>query len=524
MMEINLKEQLEKLNQIGIALSSETNLMRLLGLVVEESREFTGADAGSLYIRDGDVLCFEVAQNDTLARRSEAQADSFRPFPLPLTRTSIAGYVAVTGETLNVKDVYELEHDASVEYSFNRDFDKRNDYRSRSMLVVPMQDHRHENIGVLQLINALDDNGQVKPFPTDVEDLVRSLASQAAVAINNAKLISDIKNLFSALVKYSASAIDARSPHTAGHSMRVAALAGLLAKAVNKQRTGAYANMSLNEDELEELDYAAWLHDIGKIGVRENVLEKAGKLNPDRMHLISSRFERIGLSIKLDYKQKILDKYSNGAPEPSEIAALEQEMKIRLADIESDLALIHKINNPGWIDDGEMTSLERIASGTYLDDAGEPRPYLDDFEYENLSVRKGNLTNIEYQEIQSHVAHTENIVAKIPFTPELSRIPEFASAHHEMLNGSGYPKHLTGTEIPLQARILAVADIFDALVARDRPYKKAIPVDRALSILRDEASVGRLDPELVELFIMEKIGSEETVNSLFNENDHKAGQ
>ena len=516
-----LQERIKKLNQIGIALSSETNLARLLSLVVQEARNFTHADAGSLYIRDGENLRFEVAQNDTMDRRAGGVAQGFQPFPLPLTRTSISGFVALTGTVLNVEDVYELEKDDSVEFSFNRDFDQRNDYRSRSMLVVPMLDHRHENIGVIQLINALDPSGRVIPFSKEVEDLVLSLASQAAVAIRNAQLIDSIKNIFSALVQYSASAIDARSPHTAGHSRRVAALSMMVAEAINKSQDGPYADFSFSEEEMEELNYAAWLHDIGKIGVREHVLEKSGKLSDTHMALIAARFRQIGLTVRNECQRRMLEACKNGDQPDETIAALERECDLRLGEIDEDLAFIQRINTPGFMPDEDVARLVAIAAKTYPVSEGETASYLDDFEYQNLSVRKGNLTTEEYREIQSHVVHTHNIVEKIPFTKELSRIPDFAAAHHEMLNGTGYPGGLTGNDIPVQARILSVVDVFDALVARDRPYKKAMPVDRALAILQDEAKNGRLDPDLVDLFINEGIGSEETVTRLSRQNEDR---
>lgn len=508
----DLKDQIQRLNDIGIALSSETKLDRLLDLIVRELRGFTLADAGSLYIRDGDNLLFEVAQNDTLQARQGADAESFRPFPLPLTKKSIAGYVALTGETLNITDVYEF--DDSVEFSFNQDFDKRNNYRTKSMLVVPMFDHRKEIIGVLQLINALDSKGGVIPFSQDVESLVLSLASQAAVAIRNAQLIASIKNLFAALVQYSASAIDARSPHTAGHSRRVASLALLAAAAIDRQTQGPFAETSFSEEELEELSYAAWLHDIGKIGVREWVLEKSDKLNPTRMDLIRSRFGQISQGLQLEHQRRLLNFYEASRPDPEEIAVLESERDRRLEQIRDDLDFLIKINTPGWVSDEDLARLDEIAAKEFTGGDGKKIRCLNDFEYKNLGIRKGNLTDEEYREIQSHVTYTYNIVKQIPFTPELSRIPTFAAAHHEMLNGTGYPKGLKAKNIPLQARILGVVDIFDALVARDRPYKKAMPVEKALFILQDEAKVGRLDPNIVDLFVKEKLWTDETFEAL----------
>jgi response regulator RpfG family c-di-GMP phosphodiesterase len=344
------------------------------------------------------------------------------------------------------------------------------------------------------------------------------------VAIRNAQLIASIKNLFAALVQYSASAIDARSPHTAGHSRRVAGLSLALADALNRQTDGPYAEIQFTNEEIEELSYAAWLHDVGKIGVKEQVLEKANKLSDTRMELIHTRFERIDLAVSLDCQNRLLALYRSDENVTAAAAALEEEKERQLARLEQDLALVVKINAPGWVSDEELARIEEIAALTYRDSDGQMRPYLTEFELKNLSVRKGNLTLEEYREIQSHVIHTQNILANIPFTPELARIPVFAAAHHEMLNGTGYPQGLTGPDIPLQARIIGVADIFDALVAKDRPYKKAMPIDRALNILREEAETGRLDSGLVDLFIKEEIWTRPVADSLIVKDDYLESQ
>ncbi len=497
MPERDLEERIRKLNRIGVALTSETNLERLLNLVVREVRGFTRADAGSLYIRDGESLRFEVAQNDSLDRRKTGPAEPFRPFPIPLTRTSIAGFVALTGKVLNIVDVYELAD--SVEFSFNQDFDRRNEYRSQSMLVAPMIDHRHETIGVLQLINPQDSSGRVIPFSQDMEALVLSLASQAAVAIRNARLISDMKSVFAALVRYSASAIDARSPHTAGHSRRVAALCLRLAQAVSDQTDGPFADVRFTREELEELSYAAWLHDIGKIGVREEVLEKTTKLDPTGMALVRARFQHAQAAQNAEALEKLVVHGREISPGADAWDRYQSERAFRQAEYERNFDFLERINQPGWLGEADLAHLYRLSEIRFPDGQGRPTPLLTDDEVAHLGVRQGNLTPDEYQEIKSHVLHTRNIVGKIPFTPELARIPLFAAAHHERMDGTGYPEGLAGPAIPLQARILGVADIMDALVASDRPYKKALTVDRAVAVLREEAAAGRLDADLVAL-------------------------
>ena len=491
-----LKDLIRRLNQIGIALSSETHLPTLLELLVREVRRFTRADAGSLYFKMGSQLRFQVAQNDTLTARKTALTGAFRPYPIPLDKTSIAGYVAVTGETLNIADVYQLRPEA--EYRFNPAFDDRNDYRSRSMLALPIGNHDNEIIGVLQLINALDEKGNVTVFDSDHVDLVASLASQAAVAIQNARLITAIHEVFAALVRYSASAIDARSPHTAGHSRRVATYCLRLARAVNDQTSGPFAQISFSDKELEELNYAAWLHDIGKIGVREEVLEKVDRLTPAAMELIASRFEMIKLANL--FEAELNGRQAGGGPHNPA-----SEVERSLEETDQDLEFIRQINRAKWIKAEQIERIERIRTKTFRDARGQIRPYLTEEEAHYLSVREGNLTSEEYEEIRAHVLHTLNIINKIPFAKDLERIPLIAAAHHEKLDGSGYPLGLKAPDIMIQARILGLADVYDALTATDRPYRGAMPTEEALKILTREAEAGKLDRDLVELFVTKRL-------------------
>lgn len=501
-MDRDFKKRLRDLNRIGIALSAEHNLDLLLEVIVRKARHFTQADAGSLYIKEEDSLNFVVAQNDTLDRKDPQRAP-FKSSKLKISKESIAGYVAITGELLNIKDAYSLSK--NTPYQFDSSFDRNMNYRTSSMLVVPMKDHQDEIIGVLQLINSLDKQGNLIPFEKEDEDLVSSLASQAAVAIRNAKLIKEIKNLFKSLVEYSVSAIDARSPHTAGHSRRVATYAMKVAKAINEEEEGPFAKTNFSNEELEELNYAAWLHDMGKIGVREYVLEKADKLSLGRMEAIVNRFNYIKKSLESEAILKKNKFYEEGRYHPEIFEELDQALSSNLRMLNEELAFIDKVNKPGFLPDDDLQRLTSIKNKTYTDVDGQERPYLTDFEFENLSVRKGNLTAKEREEIQSHVQHTLNIVGKIPFPKNLAHIPEYAACHHEMLNGDGYPNKLKGEEISLQAKILSAIDIYDALTAADRPYKKAIPTEKALDILRFEVKDNHLDKDIVELFINKKL-------------------
>ncbi len=490
------KDIVEQLNQIGLALTSEHNLNRLLSMIVNEVRRFTRSDGGSLYIKEAEELSFEVAQNDTLSRRHGEQP--FNPFKIPINTKSIAGYVATTGNILNIADLGKVGDDVTFSLTTMREFDKNMNYQSVSMLAVPMRDHKDEIIGVIQLINALDADGNPKPFSLDMQRLVLSLTSQAAVAISNSRFILQVKNLFESIVTYSAQAIDARSPHTAGHSDRVSELVLSLAHCINAEDNGSFSDIVFNEEGLNELRIAALLHDIGKIGVRESVLDKSNKLTDDRLEAIENRFAFVRRDMENDLKDRLLEDRSMS---DAEIASLKTDNTAKLAILDEDLALIEKLNIPKYYTDEDEVQLRSIAEKTYRDINGDEQPFLTEYELTNLLVRKGNLTSDERKEIESHVVHTLKILEKIPFTEEFRNIPAIAATHHEMLNGSGYPKGLTAEAIPLQARMLAIADIFDALTAKDRPYKPPLPLPVTIKILREEAGNGRLDTDLVELFI-----------------------
>ncbi|RMD88404.1 MAG: HD domain-containing protein [Calditrichaeota bacterium] len=325
------------------------------------------------------------------------------------------------------------------------------------------------------------------------------------MAIRNAKLIEEIKNLFRSLVRYSAKAIDARSPHTAGHSGRVAKYSVRIARAINEAKEGRLGKIYFSPEEIEELRMAAWLHDIGKIGVRESVLEKVTKLNSDQIKTIEERFETIKNWVKNKYLEKKLCIALNGKNSKVELEKLDQQLQSELKEIDESLAFIKKINEPGFLTENDRKRLQQIAERSYANSKGERRYFLTPQEYESLSIVRGNLTENEYKEIQSHVEHTLSILNKIPFTRDLQNIPKYAAAHHEYLDGSGYPRGLKGDEIPIQARIMCIADIYDALSSPDRPYKRALPLEKTLEILRQEAQKGKLDADIVELFIQKKL-------------------
>ncbi|MBM4287760.1 MAG: GAF domain-containing protein [Deltaproteobacteria bacterium] len=478
----------QKLIDISIALTSERDLNRLLFRIITELRQLTAAQGGSLYLVEGDFLKFEIAQNEALARSFGSDYLCFKYHEIPINQESIAGYAALTGKVLTIEDVYHLPE--FLPCHFDPSFDRRNNYRTQAMLAAPLKDHRGEVVGVLQLINPVNESGEIRPFSAEDETLVLALASQAAVAINNVRLLATIKNLFEALMVYSVSAIDARSPHTAGHSRRVAAYSLALARGVNECRHGPLAEVSFSDPELEELRFSAWLHDIGKIGVRDALLDKNQKLSADHLEAIRWRFY---------------------------LAQMQAGSEAAKAELEQDFLFIQEINRLNYLPAEAPERLAGIAAKRlYLKEDTHPllteaecqtlrQPLLTPEELTSLLVLRGNLTPQEYAEIQGHALQTLNILEKIPFSKHLARVPRFAAGHHERLDGSGYPFHLTAAELPYQTRILAIADIFDALTSTDRPYRSSYAYDKAAAVLQEEAARGRLDQDLVELFVSRRL-------------------
>jgi len=435
---------------------------------------------------------------------------------MPLDVSSIAGNAATTGRPLVIDDVYRLPD--GVAYTFNRWFDREYGYRSRSMLAIPMRDHKEDVIGVLQLINrkrhpearlaeAEDFEREVISYSPRQVDLVSALAGQAAVSIENSRLYEDIERLFAGFVQASVTAIEQRDPTTFGHSGRVASMTVALAQAVGRDDHGPYRQVSFSREELREIRYAGLLHDFGKVGVREQVLVKAKKLYPPDLALIALRHAFIRRSEENEYHERRL-RYleEHGKVGYAEFAQrLGREHATRLEALDEFMQLVRTSNEPTVLPAGNFESLLRYAETYYEDLDGKPQPYLTDDEVRFLSIRKGSLDEAERQEIENHVTHTYLFLRQIPWTRELQSIPAIAYGHHEKLDGSGYPRNVRAPEIPIQTRMMTIADIFDALTASDRPYKRAVPVPRALDILADDARAGQVDPELFRLFAEAKV-------------------
>ncbi len=505
--------ELREVGEVGIVLSSERDHAVLLTTILTKARELSRADAGSLYLLDevnGEgVLRWKLAQNDSL------NVD-FQEFVLPITKKSLAGYVALTGETLVIDDAYELPPDA--EYTINRSFDDENSYRTKSLLVFPMTNHVGEAIGVLQLINrkrvgatskltAATVPAEVIEFDKETVELMRSLAGQAAVSVENNLLYESIERLFEGFVTAAVTAIEQRDPTTSGHSFRVADLTVELAKVVDHSDAALYRDVNFSSDQLREIRYASLLHDFGKVGVREQVLVKEKKLYPLQLETIRGRFDFAMKSLENEANRRRVDfLLKNGRDGYEEFAAkIDAETHEQMERLQKDFAFVAQSNEPTILPEGEFQYLQQLATVQYGDIRGEQRLLLQPEEARILSIRKGNLDPTERVEIESHVTHTFNFLQKIPWTKDLVGVPNIAYAHHEKLNGRGYPRKLQATDIPIQSRMMTVSDIYDALTANDRPYKRAITTERALDILKMEVGDGFLDPSLVNVFIESKV-------------------
>jgi HD-GYP domain-containing protein (c-di-GMP phosphodiesterase class II) len=509
--------EIGELTRIGTALGTERDLKTLLNLILDQARRITNSDAGSLYLVETDEetgikrLRFMVPQNFT-------KPDvPFVESTMRLDRSSLAGYTATTGDALVIDDAYFLPPD--VEYTINRSFDERYGYRSKSMLVIPMKDHRELIIGVLQLINrkrnfdarleTIDDvQREVVPYSKRTVDLVTALAGQAAVSIENAQLYQRINRMFKEFVDASVQAIEQRDPITKGHSKRVAGRTVGLAKAVDTAPDGPFRLTRFSPDQIREIEYAGLLHDFGKVGVREDVLQKAKKLYPDRLELIRQRHAFVRRSMERDFwraRVEFLERHgSDGYPDF--LAKLDDEQRRDVDQLDQFLRTVISANEPNLLAAENAADLAQFGGRTYMDLEGQNQPLLSQEEVRFLTIRKGSLDDKERKEIEGHVEHTWNFLQEIKWTPELARIPIIAYGHHEKLDGTGYPRGISGDAIPIQTRMMTISDIYDALVAQDRPYKKKVLPENALDIMhRDLVTPGQLDGELFKVFIDAKV-------------------
>ena len=498
--------QIKKLSDIGRALSGVHDLNTLLEMIVDQARSFTKADAGTLYILEENTLRFQIVQNDSLKIRMGGKTGDTIPFPpVELKESNVSAYVAIKGEPVNIPDVYDTD---LFDFTGPKKFDQSTGYRSKSMLVIPLKNHEDDVIGVLQLLNATNAiNKEVIPFSKDYVNLSESLASQAAVAITNAKLISNMAELFEAFVKVMATAIDEKSPVTGGHIRRVANLTLTMAEFINEHEDGIFKEKKFSPDQMYELRIAAYMHDIGKVTTPVEIVEKAKKLQTifDRIHYVRLRMDYIIQKVKLEGQQIKIDLLESGAVK-TEVEKVEADLNNKIEELKEIRSFINKCNEPGeFLEDETLERLKEISQRTYLDNEGEEQPFLTEDELLNLSIRRGSITETERKKMQDHAAVTLRMLNQIPFTKKLKNIPNFAGAHHEFINGNGYPLGLKGDQIPFEGRLMAVTDIAEALTASDRPYKKAMPLETVYRILRSMSEKGELDNDLVELFIDKEI-------------------
>jgi HD-GYP domain-containing protein (c-di-GMP phosphodiesterase class II) len=521
-----VERELDELNRIGIALSQTRDVESLLALILQKAREITGADAGSLYLVEqangnADSVAGNQGNGAEVSRQLRfrlTQNDSvqfpFSEHTLPMTESSMAGYCALHGEVIELADAYRIPK--TRPFHFNSSFDDQVGYHTRSLITLPMKNGKGEVLGVLQLINCKRQpkarltnveavHRYVHPFPERAVRLGLSLASQAAVAYENSQLYRDIENLFDGFVNAAVKAIEQRDPTTSGHSQRVCQMTLALAEAVDRVEQGPYAVLRFSSEQMKELRYAALLHDFGKVGVREEVLVKAKKLYPLQFSRLLDRFDYIRRDIEARIAEQkvemLLGHFRKESEARARLKILDAEASRLLGELDRYVEFITRANEPTILPSSEFDLLSEISQRTYRDPRGTERPYLTSEEVRYLSIPRGSLDANERQQIESHVVHSFNFLTQIPWTRQYRNIPEIAQAHHEKLNGRGYPNGLVSSEIPVQAKMMTICDIFDALSASDRPYKRAVPTDRALDILKLCVRDEEIDDELFRLFL-----------------------
>ena len=495
-----LLNRLDELNAIGASLSSERNLGKLLENIVGAAMKITHADAGTLYLVDDEkqVLTFEILHNLSLDIRMGGTSGNPIPFyPIQMyhdgqaNHAMVVSHAALSGDTINIPDAYAAE---GFDFSGTKKFDTKTGYRSRSFLAVPMRDHEHEVIGVLQLINAMDEtHSEVLQFSRDDQKLLESLTSQAAIAVRNQRLIQHLEELFEAFIKLINTAIDDKSPYTGGHCARVPVLTMMLAEAASRTETGPLKDFKLADQDRYELKMAGLLHDCGKITTPVHVVDKATKLHTlfDRIRLIDTRFE----VLKRDARIAMLE----GRRTRDEYDAF-------IAQLDDDREFLRRSNIGGEkMSDADVGRVQRIAARRWCNAAGVEEDFLSADELENLTIRAGTLTAAEREIINHHIVVTIKMLESLPWPRHLKRVPEYAGGHHERMDGKGYPRGLTREQMSVQARLMGIADIFEALTAKDRPYKEGKTLTESLTILGKFKENGHIDPELFDVFIREKV-------------------
>lgn len=514
---VSLLKRLDQLNEIGVSLSRERDINRLLENILLAAKDITHADGGTLYrvTEDGKSLRFEIMRTQSLGIAKGGTASESIDLPtLPLhladgkpNDSLVAAYAAIHHKTVNIADAYA---EPNFDFSGTKQFDQRTGYHSKSFLAVPMKNHEGELIGVLQLINALDPaSGQVVPFQLTDERLAESLASQAAIAITNRDLLIQLETLFESFIGLINLAVDEKSQHTGGHCQRVPELTLMIADAAHAAQDGPMASFSMSERDRYELKIAALLHDCGKVTTPVHVVDKATKLQTlfDRVDLLQTRFEVVRRDAEIKALQEKLAIQAQGVDIASRFAAVDAALEASLAQMDADWAFVQTINRGSEaMRDADIERVRALRDKyMWTLNGGEARPFLSDDELENLSIRAGTLTAAEREIINHHIVATIKMLEQLPWPKHLKHVPEFAGGHHERMDGRGYPKGLRRDDMSVQARIMGIADIFEALTAKDRPYKQGMKLSQAMQIMAKFKAGGHIDPDLFDVFVHSQV-------------------
>ena len=442
--------------------------------------DITHCDASTLYLFEDGKLRFKIMKtlSQNISRGEDGELIDDMP-PVPMTERNVCSYAALHREIINIPDVYD---NTRFDFSGPKKYDALTGYHTQSLLVIPIENNEDELIGVLQLLNAMDEEGKVIPFDSEYEIIIRSLGAQAAIEMTNLKYVQEVKRQLRSFVEAMSTAIDERTPYNGSHTRKVAEYAGMIADYINKQHQAGACDDYFDENRKDKLELAALLHDIGKMVVPLSIMNRATRLDRD-LGTVETRFRLLEAYYMIDKMKGRID---------------EAEYQKRIAYLRESMDFIHRIDGKGVLDDADYDRVQELADHSYVNDAGEPLPYLTKREKDRLSIRKGTLTEDDRRQMEYHVVMTEKILGKVRFNKNYEEIPKWAASHHELLDGSGYPRHLRGADLALETRIITVADVNDALTARDRPYKKPVSQEKALGILKDMADEGKLDCRLVE--------------------------
>ena len=505
-----LEERIKRLNEIGLSLSRENDINVIFELIMEEARHITHADGRTLYMKsnDGKSMRFEIVRNDSMKTIMGGTSRVEITWPAPPlfdkagnpNHKNVVSYAAHTGETINVKDAYIEE---GFDFSGAKDMDESTGYHSKSFLTVPLKNHEDEIIGVMQLLNSIDQKtSEVQSFSSEMQGQVESLASQGAVALTNKRLVAELKNLFESFIKLIATAIDKKSPYTGGHCERVPEIAMLLADAVEKTKSGKYKDFAMTEEERYELFIASWLHDCGKVATPPHVVDKGVKLETitDRIEVVDTRFEVLKRDAEMEFLNKQIKFLKNGTKN-GVLNKAKSDLGKTIRKLNDDQAFLQKTNHGG--ESMEAADQERVTDiGKYKWNLkGKKINFLDKTDIRNLQIPKGTLLPEEREIINDHIVITIDMLEKLPYPKNLRNVPEFAGGHHEKLDGTGYPRGLKEEEMSTQAKIMAIADIYEALTAEDRPYKDGKKLSQAMRIMGYMKNDYHIDKDLFKIFV-----------------------